>query len=80
VTNKKKRQYRIRNWRDHNSALVRRGSLTLSVAQGAVNRWLDTAAPRRGGSASTPTPDNSNVLLMVKSPVQPRLPKAEDAD
>jgi hypothetical protein len=49
VTNKPKRRYRIRNWRDYNSALVRRGSLTLWVEQGVVNRWRDTAAPLRRG-------------------------------
>lgn len=49
MTNKKKRRYRIRNWRDYNSALVRRGSLTLWVEQGVVNRWRDTAAPVRRG-------------------------------
>lgn len=49
MTNKPKRQYRIRNWRDYNSALVCRGSLTLWVEQGVVNRWRDTAAPLRRG-------------------------------
>jgi hypothetical protein len=49
VTNKRKRQYRIRNWRDYNSALVRRGSLTLWVEQGVANRWRDTASPVRRG-------------------------------
>ena len=49
MTNQTKRRYRIRNWRDYNSALVRRGSLTLWVEQGAVNRWRDTAAPLRRG-------------------------------
>jgi Transposase DDE domain len=49
VTNKPKRQYRIRNWRDYNSALVRRGSLTLWVEQGTVGRWRDTTAPVRRG-------------------------------
>jgi len=49
VTNKEKRRYRIRNWPDYNSALVRRGSLTLWVEQGVVNRWRDTAAPLRRG-------------------------------
>jgi hypothetical protein len=49
VTNKPKRRYRIRNWRDYNSALVRRGSLTLWVEQGVVNKWRDTAAPTRRG-------------------------------
>jgi hypothetical protein len=49
VTNKPKRRYRIRNWRDYNSALVRRGSLTLWVEQGVVDKWRDTATPPRRG-------------------------------
>lgn len=49
MTNKPKRRYRIRNWRDYNSALVRRGSLTLWVEQGVAGRWHDTAAPVRRG-------------------------------
>lgn len=49
MTNKPQRRYRIRNWRDYNSALVRRGSLTLWVEQSAVNKWRDTAAPLRRG-------------------------------
>jgi hypothetical protein len=49
VTNKEKRQYRIRNWRDYNSALVRRGSLTLRVEQSAVDEWRDSATPARRG-------------------------------
>ncbi len=49
MTNKPKRRYRIRNWPDYNSALVRRGSLTLWVEQGVVNRWRDTTSPARRG-------------------------------
>jgi hypothetical protein len=49
VTNKPKRRYRIRNWRDYNSALIRRGSLTLWVEQGVVGRWRDSAAPVKRG-------------------------------
>lgn len=49
MTTKNKQQYRIRNWRDYNKALVRRGSLTLWVEQGAVNKWRDTTAPVRRG-------------------------------
>ena len=45
MTNKEKRRYRIRNWRDYNSALVRRGSLTLWVEEGVAGRWRDSAAP-----------------------------------
>jgi hypothetical protein len=53
VTNKAKRRYRIRNWRDYNSALVRRGSLTLWVEQGVVGRWHDTVGPVRRGRRRT---------------------------
>ena len=49
MTNKPKRQYRIRNWRDYNSALVRRGSLTLWVEQSAVDKWHESATPTRRG-------------------------------
>jgi len=49
VTNRRKRQYRVRNWRDYNSALVRRGSLTLWVEQGAVNGWRERSRPARRG-------------------------------
>lgn len=49
MTNQTKRQYRIRNWRDYNSALVRRGSLTLWVEQRAVNRWRERSRPARRG-------------------------------
>ena len=49
MTNKPKRQYRIRNWRDYNKALVRRGSLTLWVEQRVVGAWLDQSRPARKG-------------------------------
>ena len=49
MTNRKKRQYRVRNWPDYNRALIGRGSLTLWVEQSAINRWRDTAAPVRRG-------------------------------
>jgi hypothetical protein len=53
VTNQTKRRYRLRNWPDYNSALVRRGSLTLWVEQGTVNKWRDSAAPVRLGRRRT---------------------------
>jgi hypothetical protein len=49
VTKKRKRRYRIRNWRDYNKALVRRGSLTLRVDARTLDTWLNTdRAARRG--------------------------------
>ena len=49
MTNQNKRQYRIRNWPDYNSALIRRGSLTLWVEESVVGRWCDTASPAGRG-------------------------------
>ena len=53
MTNKEKRQYRIRNWQQYNKALVSRGSLTLWVERGAINKWRDTAAAVRRGRRRT---------------------------
>jgi hypothetical protein len=49
VTNKEKRQYRIRNWQQYNKALVSRGSLTLWVDELAIRKWRDTSSPARRG-------------------------------
>lgn len=37
----KKRQYRIRNWHDYNTALVQRGSLTLWLDKEAQQNWYN---------------------------------------
>jgi hypothetical protein len=49
VTKRRKRRYRLRNWPDYNSALVRRGSLTLWVEQRSTDAWLDRDQPARRG-------------------------------
>ncbi|HEY9845406.1 MAG TPA: IS5 family transposase [Candidatus Caenarcaniphilales bacterium] len=49
MTNKEKRQYRIRNWSDYNKALVSRGSLTLWIDTRAINTWLDSERAQRRG-------------------------------
>lgn len=53
MTTKNKQQYRIRNWRDYNKALVARGSLTLWVEAGSLRGWRDTTAPARRGRRRT---------------------------
>ena len=53
MTNKKKRQYRIRNWRDYNKALVLRGSLTLWLDAHAIEAWRDCSTPTRRGRRRT---------------------------
>jgi hypothetical protein len=40
--------YRIRNWKEYNDALVRRGSLTLWIDQAALQAWRYQGPARRG--------------------------------
>ena len=40
--------YRIRNWKQYNEALVRRGSLTLWVDQATLDAWRYQGPPQRG--------------------------------
>jgi hypothetical protein len=39
---KKKVQYRVRNWREYNAALIGRGSLTLWFEEKTVESWLNS--------------------------------------
>lgn len=55
MTNKQKRQYRIRNWRQYNKALVQRGSLTLWIDTRSTNTWVDYSHPHRRGRQRTYT-------------------------
>src|SRR5512146_331874 len=43
-----KATYRIRNWAEYDRALVRRGSLTIWVDQGALDAWSHQGPPRWG--------------------------------
>jgi len=63
VTTKNKRRYRIRNWRDYNSALIRRGSLTLWVERGAVGAWREPRA--RVGRGRRRTSSDAAVLCAL---------------
>ena len=53
MTNKPKRQYRVRNWRDYNKALVSRGSLTVWIESRSTDTWLDRDTPARRGRRRT---------------------------
>jgi IS5 family transposase len=55
VTKKPKRQYRIRNWRDYNKALIGRGSLTLWIDSRSIDKWLSQDSPARRGRRRTYT-------------------------
>ncbi len=53
MTTKKKQQYRIRNWKQYNKALVARGSLTLWIDSRSLDKWLDQELPARRGRRRT---------------------------
>ena len=48
-----KRRYRLRNWRDYNAALVRRGSLTLWCDEAAIAGWVARGRTGRRGRPRT---------------------------
>lgn len=45
--------YRLRNWREYNAALIRRGSLTLWLNDEALRAWHDQARTTRRGAPRT---------------------------
>ena len=45
----KKQTYRIRNWKDYNKALIKRGSLTLWFDEESVKNWYDTQKTEKRG-------------------------------
>lgn len=66
MTNQTKRQYRIRNWAQYNSALVRRGSLTLWLDVHSVDTWLNVEPAARRGRSRTYTDAAILCALMLR--------------
>lgn len=66
MTNKTKRQYRIRNWQQYNRALVGRGSLTLWIDTRSTNTWLDCDCPQRRGRRRTYTDSAILCALLLR--------------
>ncbi|MBD0326966.1 MAG: IS5 family transposase [Pyrinomonadaceae bacterium] len=66
MTNKPKRRYRIRNWRDYNKALVSRGSLTLWIDTRSTDTWLEQANPARRGRRHTYTDSAILCALLLR--------------
>jgi hypothetical protein len=66
VTNKTKRQYRIRNWQQYNKALVQRGSLTLWIDTRSTDVWLDHERPPRRGRRRTYTDSAILCALLLR--------------
>jgi IS5 family transposase len=54
-TKKNKRTYRLRNWKQYNSALVQRGSLTLWISDDMLTVWLNPQKSGKPGRSATYT-------------------------
>jgi IS5 family transposase len=59
---KTKRQYRLRNWKEYNKALVRRGSLTLWVSDEMIAHWRER---ERTGKRGAPRSYTETAILCM---------------
>jgi Transposase DDE domain len=66
VNTKNKQQYRIRNWREYNKALISRGSLTLWIDTRTTDSWLDQDWPTRRGRRRTYTDAAIVCALLIR--------------
>jgi IS5 family transposase len=69
---KRKRQYRIRNWSEYNSALVERGSLTVWLDEEAMDGWSNRQKSGQRGASQTYT--DSAILCVLTLQVVYHLP------
>ena len=67
---KKKKQtkhtYRIRNWKEYNTALVRRGSITIWIDEKAIKSWLNHKRTGKVGCPRTYTDTAIECMLTLK--------------
>ena len=66
MTKKKKQQYRIRDWKQYNRALIGRGSLTIWIDTRATDTWLDCECSRRRGRRRIYTDAAIRCSLMLR--------------
>ncbi len=68
MSNKKtKRQYRVRNWREYNAALIQRGSLTVWVDEAAVSNWIEAQRSGQRGASRTYSDVAIQAVLVFKA-------------
>jgi hypothetical protein len=66
-TKKNKRQYRVRNWRKYNAALVKRGSLAMWMDEAAVGSWLEAQKSGQRGASRTYSDVAMTTMLVFKA-------------
>jgi hypothetical protein len=62
-----RRHYRLRNWRDYNAALVRRGSLTLWLDEAALTGWVARGRTGRRGRPPIYSDEAITCLLTLQA-------------
>jgi hypothetical protein len=50
---KKKTKYRVRNWKEYNRSLMKRGSLTFRISDELIDNWIEKEESRTRGRAFT---------------------------
>ena len=63
----KKKRYRVRNWKDYNKALVRRGSLTLWFDEESIKKWHKSKNKKGRGRPCKYTDIAIQCMLTLKS-------------
>lgn len=61
-----RRRYKINNWAEYNKALVKRGSLTIWVEEGAINGWLAKEKAKKRGRPPTYSDEAILMLLVLR--------------
>jgi IS5 family transposase len=60
-------RYRVRNWKDYNQALIRRGSLTIWIEQTTLQAWCQNMREGQVGSPTTYSDLAIQALLTLKA-------------
>ena len=67
VKKKKKQQYRIRNWKQYNSSLTQRGSLTIWFDEDALKSWLNHSRSGKPGRPRSYADACIKTMLVLKA-------------
>jgi len=63
----KKQAYRVRNWREYNAALVKRGSLTIWLDEASLAGWLEHQRSGKRGASQTYSDRAIEAILLLKA-------------
>jgi len=64
---KKKTQYRVRNWSKYNQALINRGSITLWLSEDVIESWINTEKTGKRGRSHTYADVAVECMLLIRN-------------